>query len=69
MLSDKSAQVIRDTLPAVGAAIGEITECSTRSVRRPSGADPGPLQPGKPGTVTSKLAFAGSIATYATMLV
>ena len=25
MLSDKSAQVIRDTLPAVGAAIGEIT--------------------------------------------
>jgi nitric oxide dioxygenase len=70
MLSDKSAQVIRDTLPAVGAAIGEITPLFYEKMFT---AHPELIRDlfnrGNQAQGDQPLALAGSIAAYATMLV
>ena len=70
MLSDKSAQVIRDTLPAVGAAIGEITPLFYEKM---FAAHPELIRDlfnrGNQAQGDQPLALAGSIAAYATMLV
>ena len=70
MLSDKSAQVIRDTLPAVGAAIGEITPLFYDKMFT---AHPELIRDlfnrGNQAQGDQPLALAGSIAAYATMQV
>jgi nitric oxide dioxygenase len=70
MLSDKSAQVIRDTLPAVVAAIGEITPLFYQKMFT---AHPELIRDlfnrGNQAQGDQPLALAGSIAAYATMLV
>ena len=69
MLSDTSAQVIRDTLPAVGAAIGEITPLFYEKMFT---AHPELIRDlfnrGNQAQGDQPLALAGSIAAYATML-
>jgi len=70
MLSDTSAQVIRDTLPAVGAAIGEITPLFYEKMFT---AHPELIRDlfnrGNQAQGDQPLALAGSIAAYATMQV
>jgi nitric oxide dioxygenase len=70
MLSDTSAQVIRDTLPAVGTAIGEITPLFYQKM---FSAHPELIRDlfnrGNQAQGDQPLALAGSIAAYATMLV
>jgi nitric oxide dioxygenase len=70
MLSEQSAATVRATLPAVGAAIGEITE---RFYARLFAAHPELLQNlfnrGNQAAGTQKQALAGSIAAFATHLV
>ncbi|GGV61389.1 globin domain-containing protein [Streptomyces thermoviolaceus] len=70
MLSDQSAAVVRATLPAVGAAIEEITE---RFYARLFDAHPELLRDlfnrGNQASGTQKQALAGSIAAFATHLV
>ncbi|MEU2714757.1 globin domain-containing protein [Streptomyces sp. NPDC007205] len=69
MLSEQSAATVRATLPAVGAAIGEITE---RFYARLFAAHPGLLRDlfnrGNQASGAQKQALAGSIATFATHL-
>lgn len=69
MLSDTSAQVIRDTLPAVGGAIGEITPLFYEKM---FAAHPELIRDlfnrGNQAQGDQPLALAGSIAAYATML-
>jgi nitric oxide dioxygenase len=70
MLSDTSAQVIRDTLPAVGAAIGEITPLFYEKMFT---AHPELIRDlfnrGNQAQGDQPLVLAGSIAAYATMQV
>ena len=70
MLSEKSAQVVRDTLPAVGAAIGEITPLFYEKM---FSAHPELIRDlfnrGNQAQGDQPLALAGSVAAYATMLV
>jgi nitric oxide dioxygenase len=70
MLSDQSTQVIRDTLPAVGAAIGEITPLFYEKMFT---AHPELIRDlfnrGNQAQGDQPLALAGSIAAYATILV
>lgn len=70
MLSEQSAATVRATLPAVGAAIGEITE---RFYARLFEAHPVLLRDlfnrGNQAAGTQKQALAGSIAAFATHLV
>ncbi|MDR3079698.1 MAG: hemin transporter [Streptomyces sp.] len=70
MLSEQSAATVRATLPAVGAAIGEITE---RFYARLFEAHPELLRDlfnrGNQAAGTQKQALAGSIAAFATYLV
>ncbi|MGV9990222.1 globin domain-containing protein [Streptomyces sp. NPDC003374] len=70
MLSEQSAATVRATLPAVGAAIGEITE---RFYARMFDARPELLRDlfnrGNQAAGTQKQALAGSIAAFATHLV
>ncbi|GAA0905109.1 globin domain-containing protein [Streptomyces thermoalcalitolerans] len=70
MLSEKSAAIVRATLPAVGGAINEITE---RFYPRMFAAHPELLRDlfnrGNQAAGTQKQALAGSIATFATYLV
>ncbi|RKE22650.1 globin domain-containing protein [Streptomyces sp. TLI_171] len=70
MLSEKSAQTVRATLPAVGAAIGEITGSS---YGRLFAAHPELLRDlfnrGNQAAGTQRQALAGSIAAFATALV
>ncbi|MFG2358549.1 globin domain-containing protein [Streptomyces sp. NPDC048521] len=70
MLSEQSAATVRATLPAVGAAIGEITE---RFYARLFAAHPELLRDlfnrGNQAAGTQKQALAGSIAAFATHLV
>ncbi|WP_333776646.1 globin domain-containing protein [Streptomyces sp. IBSBF 3136] len=70
MLSEQSAATVRATLPAVGAAIGEITE---RFYARLFEAHPLLLRDlfnrGNQAAGTQKQALAGSIAAFATHLV
>ncbi|MEU4032937.1 globin domain-containing protein [Streptomyces collinus] len=70
MLSEQSAATVRATLPAVGAAIGEITE---RFYARLFEAHPALLRDlfnrGNQAAGTQKQALAGSIAAFATHLV
>ncbi|WP_317442993.1 globin domain-containing protein [Streptomyces collinus] len=70
MLSEQSAATVRATLPAVGAAIGEITE---RFYARLFEAHPVLLRDlfnrGNQAAGTQKQALAGSIAAFATYLV
>jgi nitric oxide dioxygenase len=70
MLSEKSASVVRDTLPAVGAAIGEITPIF---YQRMFDAHPELIKNlfnrGNQAQGDQPQALAGSIAAYATMLV
>ncbi|MFI1163024.1 globin domain-containing protein [Streptomyces sp. NPDC020801] len=70
MLSEQSAATVRATLPAVGAAIGEITE---RFYARMFAAHPELLRDlfnrGNQAAGTQKQALAGSIAAFATYLV
>jgi nitric oxide dioxygenase len=70
MLSDNSARVIRDTLPAVGAAIGEITPLFYQKM---FSAHPELIRDlfnrGNQAQGDQPLALAGSIAAYATILV
>ncbi|MEW2508595.1 globin domain-containing protein [Streptomyces sp. NPDC046870] len=69
MLTEQSAATVRATLPAVGAAIGEITE---RFYARLFDAHPGLLRNlfnrGNQAAGTQKQALAGSIAAFATHL-
>ncbi|MEU6085812.1 globin domain-containing protein [Streptomyces sp. NPDC047085] len=69
MLSDQSAATVRATLPAVGAALGEITE---RFYARLFAAHPALLRDlfnrGNQASGTQKQALAGSIAAFATYL-
>lgn len=69
MLSEQSAVTVRATLPAVGAAIGEITE---RFYARLFAAHPELLRDlfnrGNQASGTQKQALAGSIAAFATRL-
>ncbi|MFK0153760.1 globin domain-containing protein [Streptomyces sp. NPDC090499] len=69
MLSEPSAATVRATLPAVGAAIGEITE---RFYARLFAAHPGLLRNlfnrGNQAAGTQRQALAGSIAAFATHL-
>ncbi|MEU9973405.1 globin domain-containing protein [Streptomyces sp. NPDC051014] len=69
MLSDQSAATVRATLPAVGAAIGEISE---RFYARLFAAHPGLLRDlfnrGNQAAGTQSQALAGSIAAFATHL-
>ncbi|GGU78060.1 hemin transporter [Streptomyces filipinensis] len=69
MLSEQSAATVRATLPAVGAAIGEITE---RFYARLFAAHPGLLRDlfnrGNQASGAQKQALAGSIAAFATHL-
>ncbi|MEU7059423.1 globin domain-containing protein [Streptomyces sp. NPDC046197] len=69
MLSEQSAATVRATLPAVGAAIGEITE---RFYARLFDARPELLRDlfnrGNQAAGTQKQALAGSIAAFATYL-
>ncbi|MFD3588598.1 globin domain-containing protein [Streptomyces sp. NPDC058683] len=69
MLSEKSAATVRASLPAVGAAIGEITE---RFYTRLFAAHPGLLRNlfnrGNQAAGTQRQALAGSIAAFATHL-
>ncbi|MEU6475541.1 globin domain-containing protein [Streptomyces sp. NPDC047017] len=70
MLSEQSAATVRATLPAVGAAIGEITE---RFYARLFDAHPDLLRDlfnrGNQASGAQKQALAGSIAAFATQLV
>ncbi|MFE2511746.1 globin domain-containing protein [Streptomyces naganishii] len=70
MLSEQSAATVRATLPAVGAAIGDITE---RFYARLFDAHPELLRDlfnrGNQAAGTQKQALAGSIAAFATHLV
>ncbi|OIK03470.1 globin domain-containing protein [Streptomyces monashensis] len=70
MLSEQSASTVRATLPAVGAAIGEITE---RFYARLFAARPELLRDlfnrGNQASGAQKQALAGSIAAFATHLV
>ncbi|WEO97803.1 globin domain-containing protein [Streptomyces sp. FXJ1.172] len=70
MLSEQSASTVRATLPAVGAAIGEITE---RFYARLFAAHPELLRDlfnrGNQASGAQKQALAGSIAAFATHLV
>ncbi|MFC3576515.1 globin domain-containing protein [Streptomyces yaanensis] len=70
MLSEQSAATVRATLPAVGAAIGEITE---RFYGRLFAAHPDLLRNlfnrGNQAAGTQRQALAGSIAAFATYLV
>ncbi|MFI2199657.1 globin domain-containing protein [Streptomyces sp. NPDC020192] len=70
MLSEQSAATVRATLPAVGAAIGEITE---RFYARLFAAHPELLRDlfnrGNQASGAQKQALAGSIAAFATYLV
>ena len=70
MLSEKSTATVRATLPAVGAAIGTITE---RFYERLFAAHPGLLRDlfnrGNQAAGLQKQALAGSIAAFATHLV
>ncbi|MGW3171957.1 globin domain-containing protein [Streptomyces sp. NPDC001153] len=70
MLSEQSAATVRATLPAVGAAIGEITE---RFYARLFAAHPELLRDlfnrGNQASGAQKQALAGSIAAFATHLV
>ncbi|UFR04856.1 hemin transporter [Streptomyces sp. Go40/10] len=69
MLTEQSAATVRATLPAVGAAIGEITE---RFYARLFDAHPGLLRDlfnrGNQAAGTQRQALAGSIAAFATHL-
>lgn len=69
MLSDQSAATVRATLPAVGAAIGEITE---RFYARLFAAHPGLLRDlfnrGNQAAGTQRRALAGSVVAFATHL-
>ncbi|MFJ9346217.1 globin domain-containing protein [Streptomyces sp. NPDC101237] len=69
MLSDQSAATVRATLPAVGAAIGEITQ---RFYARLFAAHPGLLRDlfnrGNQAAGTQSQALAGSVAAFATHL-
>ncbi|MFJ8152946.1 globin domain-containing protein [Streptomyces sp. NPDC094468] len=69
MLSDQSAATVRATLPAVGAAIGEISE---RFYARLFAAHPGLLRDlfnrGNQAAGTQSQALAGSVAAFATHL-
>ncbi|MFF4114143.1 globin domain-containing protein [Streptomyces sp. NPDC001714] len=69
MLSEPSAATVRATLPAVGEAIGEITE---RFYARPFAAHPELLRNlfnrGNQAAGTQRQALAGSIAAFATHL-
>jgi nitric oxide dioxygenase len=70
VLSEKSAATVRASLPAVGAAIGDITE---RFYARLFEAHPELLRDlfnrGNQAAGSQKLALAGSIAAFATHLV
>ncbi|MEU6196803.1 globin domain-containing protein [Streptomyces sp. NPDC047061] len=69
MLSEPSAATVRATLPAVGAALGEITE---RFYARLFAAHPGLLRDlfnrGNQAAGTQRQALAGSVAAFATHL-
>ncbi|MEV6184178.1 hemin transporter, partial [Streptomyces sp. NPDC052015] len=70
MLSEQSAATVRATLPAVGAAVGEIT---ARFYDRLFAARPELLRDlfnrGNQAAGTQRQALAGSIAAFATYLV
>ena len=70
MLSEKSAQIVRDTLPTVGGAIGQITPLFYEKM---FAAHPELIRDlfnrGNQAQGDQPLALAGSVAAYATMLV